>query len=217
MEWLSLTLLGGALGLDETSVGQTMVSRPIVAASLAGLLMGSLPSGFLLGVFLECLYSPKLKVGGARVPDGASAAIVGGAVAALESNAGGLALGLVIALIVGDVGGRVVVLFRRWCGNVVPLRPGTILPRGHLGRLHLMVVFADFGRGAAVVAIGLTTVPIWVPLARSWPLAPEATLGVLAIAGAMTLGVLWGSGTPSRLRLAFIALGLAASLAIGAA
>jgi len=214
---LTLALLGGALGVDQTSIGQTMVSRPLVAASLTGLALGSLPLGFLLGVFLECLYAAQLQVGGSQVPDGASAAVVGGTVAVLAPSAAGVALGLVAALLVGEVGGRLIVAFRRWCGRVVPLLPGAVVPPGHLGRLHLMLTVVDFARGAMLTAVGLITVPLWLVLSRTWPLASGPTLGLLAVAAAMSLGVLWGSGSTSRARLVLLGAGLLVSLAIGAA
>lgn len=217
MEWLILAGLGGLLGLDETSLGQTMVSRPLVAASTAGLLLGSAATGFLLGVFLECLYVSQLHVGGSRVPDGASAAVVGASVAAIDPSPGGLALGLVAALLVGNVGGRVTVAFRRWCGRVVPVRPDTPLPPGHLGRLHLTLASVDFVRGSAMTAAGLITVPVWLRLAATWPVPAGATLGILGAAAAVSLGVLWGAGSASRARLVLLGGGLLFSLAIGTA
>lgn len=217
MEWLILAGLGGLLGLDETSIGQTMVSRPMVAASIVGFLLGSPATGFLLGVFLECLYVSQLHVGGSRVPDGASAAVVGASVAALEPSPGGLALGLVVALLVGEVGGRVIVAFRRWCGRVVPVRPDTAIPPGHLGRLHLTLASVDFARGSAVTAAGLITVPLWIRLAGSWPIPGGPTLGILGVAAAVSLGVLWGAGSASRARLVLLGGGLLFSLAIGTA
>jgi len=215
VEWLTLAALGGALGLDDTAVGQTMVSRPIVAGALAGLVAGSLPLGFLLGVFLECVYASRFKVGGARVPDATTAAVIGATVAALEPTAGGLALGLVAALLFGEVGGRVTMAFRRWVGRLVPLQKDDPMPPGRLGRLHATLVTADFVRGAAFTGLALTTIPLWRALSRSWPLDADATLGMVGVAAATALGVLWGAGPGGRTRVILMGLGLFVSLAFG--
>ena len=53
VELIPLALLGGVLGLDVVSFPQAMISRPIVAATLAGGLMGQAPSGMLIGAALE--------------------------------------------------------------------------------------------------------------------------------------------------------------------
>jgi PTS system mannose-specific IIC component len=53
MELLPLALLGGVLGLDVVSFPQAMVSRPIVAATVAGALVGAPAAWLLLGATLE--------------------------------------------------------------------------------------------------------------------------------------------------------------------
>ena len=44
-----LALLGSWAALDGTSIGQIMVSRPIVSATLAGWLVGDPATGLLVG------------------------------------------------------------------------------------------------------------------------------------------------------------------------
>ena len=53
MTILGASLLGGALALDATSVGQLMLSRPLVAGLLSGWLAGDARAGCLAGVILE--------------------------------------------------------------------------------------------------------------------------------------------------------------------
>ncbi len=55
MNILLLSLLGGVLAVDGTSVGQFMVSRPLVAGVLAGWLLGDPMSGLWVGGILELL------------------------------------------------------------------------------------------------------------------------------------------------------------------
>jgi mannose/fructose/N-acetylgalactosamine-specific phosphotransferase system component IIC len=52
---LSFALLGAVLGTDVVSFPQAMVSRPIVAATLAGWIGGSVTDGLLAGVVLEMM------------------------------------------------------------------------------------------------------------------------------------------------------------------
>src|SRR5437764_4090123 len=76
---LPLALLGGLLGLDVVSFPQAMISRPIVASTLAGALIGQSPTGLLLGAALELIALETLPFGAARYPEWGSAATVGGA------------------------------------------------------------------------------------------------------------------------------------------
>ena len=48
-------LLGGLIGLDVVSFPQAMISRPIVAATLAGAFVGNAAAGALIGVVLELI------------------------------------------------------------------------------------------------------------------------------------------------------------------
>jgi len=100
---LALALLGGLVGLDVVSFPQAMISRPIVAATLGGALLGRPVDGMLMGVVLELLALETLPVGAAWYPEWASAAVVGGALFAARAvpQAGSLALAMLAAAIVG--------------------------------------------------------------------------------------------------------------------
>jgi PTS system mannose-specific IIC component len=77
---LPIALLGGLLGLDVVSFPQAMFSRPLVAATLAGALLGQPSSGLLIGVALELVALETLPFGASRYPEWGSAAVVGGAI-----------------------------------------------------------------------------------------------------------------------------------------
>lgn len=75
---LSLTL--GALvalicGLDRVATLQVMISRPIVAAPLAALVLGEPLVGLQIGVMVELLWLARLPVGAAVPPDDTQVAI----------------------------------------------------------------------------------------------------------------------------------------------
>jgi mannose/fructose/N-acetylgalactosamine-specific phosphotransferase system component IIC len=52
---IPIAILGGVLGLDVVSFPQAMISRPLVAATVAGALIGQAASGLLLGAALELI------------------------------------------------------------------------------------------------------------------------------------------------------------------
>ena len=53
--WGLLVVLGGILAADGVSVPQVMISRPLISATLGGLVMGDAASGMLVGALLELL------------------------------------------------------------------------------------------------------------------------------------------------------------------
>jgi mannose/fructose/N-acetylgalactosamine-specific phosphotransferase system component IIC len=73
-------ILGAVVGLDVVSFPQAMISRPLVAATLAGALTGRPGQGMLLGAVLELIALETLPVGASRYPEWGSASVVGGAV-----------------------------------------------------------------------------------------------------------------------------------------
>ena len=77
-ELLPLALLGGVLGLDVVSFPQAMISRPLVAATVAGALVGDAIAGLLVGAALELIALETLPFGASRYPEWGSAAVVGG-------------------------------------------------------------------------------------------------------------------------------------------
>ena len=77
---IPIALLGGVLGLDVVSFPQAMISRPLVAATLAGALIGEAASGVLLGAALELIALETLPFGASRYPEWGSASVVGGAI-----------------------------------------------------------------------------------------------------------------------------------------
>ena len=58
-----VAFIGGLLSLDRTAVFQSMLSRPLVSASVIGLILGEPSTGLAAGVVLELLYMGDLPVG----------------------------------------------------------------------------------------------------------------------------------------------------------
>ena len=207
-ELLRFGLLGGLLGLDGTAVGQFMVSRPLVAGWLSGWAAGAPELGITIGAILELFLLVSFPTGGARFPEGSTAAVVAVGVAVPFEGSGAVAAAVAMGLLWGQVGGWSVTVQRRVNGRLVPpeVGPGT----GRLGRAHLLAIVTDFLRGAAVTAAGvvLGRTALDVVDAR-WPVDPGASIGVLYVGAAVSLGILLHDLGGFRRRRVLFALGLA--------
>jgi mannose/fructose/N-acetylgalactosamine-specific phosphotransferase system component IIC len=154
---IPLALLGGILGLDVVSFPQAMISRPLVASTLAGALIGQAPSGLLLGAALELIALETLPFGASRYPEWGSAAVVGGAIFASHPAhpAGAMTLATLSALATTWIGGWTMVKLRQlnavWAGQKrEALEAGA---RGSVVSLQLQGMTADFLRGALLTAV----------------------------------------------------------------
>jgi len=84
-DYLLAGLLAMFAGLDRVALMQFMISRPIVAAPLAGWVMGNPQVGLEIGVLLELLWLGRLPVGASIPPDDTQVAI-GATVLALSMD-----------------------------------------------------------------------------------------------------------------------------------
>lgn len=84
---------------SEFALGTSLLSRPIVTASLAGLVLGDLKTGVAMGASLELAFMGMFSVGASIPPDPVSAGILGAGLA-IQAGAGtetALLLGMPIA------------------------------------------------------------------------------------------------------------------------
>jgi PTS system mannose-specific IIC component len=209
-ELLVLSLLGGLLALDATSVGQFMLSRPMVAATLAGWIVASPAEGFVVGALLEIYLLVSFPVGGSRFPEGGPAAVVAAAVAAASEAPGALALGLGLGLVWGQVGGFSVTALRMINARLAPDPARAPVTRGSVVGGHLAAVTLDFLRGYVVTAAGLVVGAALVRLAPLWPMTEANTRGLLLVGAAVSLGILLRSYGGIRRRGILYAVGLSA-------
>jgi len=203
LPWLGLFVWGTIAGLDQVSVLQGLLSRPLVAGAAAGAILGDLESGLRIGAVLELFALDVLPVGAARYPD------YGGAtVAAVALAAGGpwqLMLGpaALLGLLVASLGGWSLVIHRRITAWGLHRHAGA-LDRGDPGvarRVHELGLVFDLCRSGIMAAIGLFGVvalrtagpPLDLPTARA--LALVVIIGGLA---AMVGGALRRAGTLRR-------------------
>jgi len=211
MELLAISLLGGLLALDGTSVGQFMVSRPIAAGALAGWALGDPATGVLVGAVLELYLLVSFPSGGARFPEGASATVVAVASATAVATPESAALGVAMGLVWGQVGGLSISLLRRMNGQFVP-EPGTASSQTVLIAHGLALLF-DFVRGVLItlggVLVGRSVVEA---VAWGWRLPMDDTSGLLLVGGAVSAGILLRSLGGFRRRSVVFAAGLALGL-----
>jgi mannose/fructose/N-acetylgalactosamine-specific phosphotransferase system component IIC len=197
LQLIPLTLLGALLGLDAVSFPQAMISRPIVAATLGGALVGDAGKGLLIGVILELFALETLPFGASRYPEWGSASVVGGALFAMQPHvsAGALAVSTFAALSTAFVGGWSMVQHRKliahWAGRLREQIAG--------GSADAVMTLQLRGLTSDIVRAGLMTflaLMVFVPLARvllaagtfdAW----QSRVVVVAAAGAVGAGAIW--------------------------
>lgn len=75
--WILTAGLGGWLAADATALGQILVSQPIVAGALTGMLWGDLEIGVRVGALLQLFALARPPLGGRTPEDFAAGGIVG--------------------------------------------------------------------------------------------------------------------------------------------
>ncbi len=196
-ELLPLALLGGVLGLDVVCFPQMMVSRPLVAATLAGAFVGDPAMGIFVGVTLELIALATLPFGASRYPEWGSAAVVGGAIAgALNTQrAGALSIGVLAALATAWVGGLTLVKLRVWVAWLARRRRPALDAgsRGAVISLQLAGLTADAVRAAALTAGAYALLfPVAHATLGIWSLSEPLSRGfVVSIAAAVAAAAAW--------------------------
>ena len=112
-EILLVSLWGGIVALDTTAALQVMISRPLIACTIAGLILGNAPVAFLFGLLMELVYICELPVGAAAFSEGNVGAVISAALAVLILRETGrlsvvLAISLIIAIGLSFAGGVLV-------------------------------------------------------------------------------------------------------------
>jgi PTS system mannose-specific IIC component len=194
---LGLALLGGILGLDTVSFPQAMMSRPIVAGTLAGALMGDPLRGVFFGATLELFALETLPFGASRYPEWGSASAVGGGLYALQgdNHAGTLATSVTLALAVAWLGSWSMVQLRKLNAVWARARLDEVArgSRRAVVGLQLRGLLADLLRAVALTALGLAVGSPLQPavLARFHAGPSLARSLVVALAAAVALGAVW--------------------------
>ncbi|MBM3907419.1 MAG: PTS sugar transporter subunit IIC [Gemmatimonadetes bacterium] len=155
-----LTVLGAIVGLDSVSFPQAMLSRPVVASTLAGWICGDPSAGLLTGILLECFALETMPFGASRYPEWGPASVAAGTLAAGAGAAPGataqmLPFALLAGLIAAMLAGETLVWLRR-LNLFVASRHRDALAAGDataLAAVHWTGLVLDFGRAGAVTAL----------------------------------------------------------------
>jgi mannose/fructose/N-acetylgalactosamine-specific phosphotransferase system component IIC len=196
-ELLPISLLGGMLGLDVVCFPQMMVSRPLVAATIAGAFVGDATTGVLVGAVLELVALATLPFGASRYPEWGSSAVVGAAIAAAlhTERAGALTIGVLAALATAWVSGWTLVKLRQW-NAWLARRKRRGLDAGSRGTvigLQLAGLTGDFVRAALLTAIAYGLIfPVANAAVGVWSFGDHSSRAiVVAIASAVAASAAW--------------------------
>lgn len=158
MKGIGIALLGGIVGIDATSFAQTMISRPFIATTLAGLMAGRPREGAILGAILELFALVILPVGAARYPEAGTAAVAAGAAymsATPIMSPAVMLLAVLFALVWERISGLSVILARRFNERYVASAPlDSVRPDIDLERRHVRAIVVDFARAVIITASG---------------------------------------------------------------
>ncbi|HSJ30836.1 MAG TPA: PTS sugar transporter subunit IIC [Longimicrobiales bacterium] len=214
MTWLALIGLGAIVALDATSFGQLMLSRPFVAAALAGALVGQPLEGALVGALLEAFSLGILPVGASRYPDTGTAAVAAVGTLGLSevvASAPALLLVVVYGLVWQRISGFSVIGGRYLNERLV--LAGHTDTRARMDRLiehrHLESMLIDMARGIVITTVALLIGTWLLPFAlANWGLPHiAATLAVSVAAVAVLAGTAPLFAESPRARV-FLLLGL---------
>ena len=194
---LTIALLGAIIGLDVVSFPQAMISRPLVAATISGIVLGQPAGGLLVGATLELIALETLPVGASRYPEWGSASVVGGALFALRPapSPGALTVAVLGALATAWIGGWTMYVIRRFNG-VIARRWIPTLGLGS-GRAVIAIqtagLAADFARGGLLTLIAMLSLePVSRAVGALWSLDARLSRAiVVAAAAAVAGGATW--------------------------
>lgn len=220
---LPLSVLAGVTGLDVVSFPQAMISRPIVAATLAGAFLGAPVAGLVCGAALECLALESLPVGASRYPEWGSASVVAGAVAAQGvrdaslPHPGTFAIAVAVGIATAWLGGLSMVKHRQLIAAFARPRLGQLAEgnRSTVTGLQVFGMTADLIRGALIGATAYVPASLLAAWADAhWSVRDDITRAVVVTAvAAVAAAAVWKDfhaiiGT-RRLFLASLAVGTA--------
>ncbi len=209
---LGLIALGALLALDGTSVGQFMISRPLVAGVLAGWFLGDPMTGLWVGGLLELFYLPTVPSGGGSVPEAGPATVVAVYAGFLGPPGAGLALAVCLGLTWGVLGSLIQEKARSFYVSQLPRQDTPDLVR-RVARVQWMGAGVEFIRGALLTALGLLLVHTTGAYAAAvWPMNLLQTVLLLVLAAMLPLGSLLATLGGLRARGGWMAGGLAAGL-----
>ena len=197
VQLLPLAILGAVLGLDVVSFPQAMISRPLVAATAAAMLLGEPGRGLLVGATLEMFALETLPFGASRYPEWGSAAVIGGSLFTLHDNtsAGALTVAVLAALSAAWIGGWSMVQLRKLNAVLARQRHEAVAAGSKrvVEGLQVFGLTADLVRGGllTMVLLALFT-PVQSYVLGTWNTDPRVSRAVVVgVAASVAAGAVW--------------------------
>lgn len=211
---IPLLLWGTLVGLDLVSVPQAMISRPIVAGVVTGLLAGDVEAGVRIGVLFELFALDVFPAGAVRYPDYGPATIAAVALGVGTPWELGLGVSAALGLVLAVLGGWSLQVVRRWNARAIQ-RQSAALAAGEssaIRRLQYGGILRDAARGFILTLAGLvlaSTIADSVRLDRQTAVAFTLVAIGSALAAAAS-GAFRSSGRGTRLKwlIAGVATGI---------
>jgi PTS system mannose-specific IIC component len=219
IDLLPVALLGAVLGMDVVTFPQAMISRPIVAATVAGAFIGNAPGGLVMGAVLELLALEMLPFGASRYPEWGSASVVGGALYSSQHGdpPGALTVALLGALLTAMLSSKSMVWLRR-VNATRATHQRAKLERGSASAVTSLQLFGltgDLIRGFLVTLVAMAVfTTFYATVVSTWGVDGRLSRGaVVAMCAAVSAGAIWKIfHSVPRARILFIT-----GLAVGAA
>lgn len=212
-----LALLAGILSVDRIAFLQSMLSRPLPAAALAGILVGHPQAGLFCGIFLETVWLTRHPVGGSIPPDETLTALAAVAAACAAppgwNPAAAAALGVIVGLPYGYLGRALDMRVRKANGVLVSKVRAEVAAgnRGAVAKAQRLGALRFFGMGLlGGAAAVLVAPPVADLLVSAAPGPMQAGMEIFSVvlpvigAGALLSGI---SGWGARAALGLGALG----------
>jgi mannose/fructose/N-acetylgalactosamine-specific phosphotransferase system component IIC len=192
-----------------------MVSRPIVAGPLAGLILGDPISGMWAGAVLEILSLRQLPVGASHGWDAGPAAVAAAAAAlAWTRGPAGLLVAVGFGVVVGWVGGWSVHLLRHLNGRLVAGEARPLESAARLATRHLSALALDLLRAATLTAGAVLCVVLLAGVLDEIPPGWAGTAGGLVVLVVASLGIGVDVRMMARGRRVWTAAGVGAALGL---
>jgi mannose/fructose/N-acetylgalactosamine-specific phosphotransferase system component IIC len=213
-----LLLWGTIVGLDLVSVPQAMISRPLVAGTVAGWIVGDVDAGLRTGVLFELFALDVLPVGAVRYPDYGPATLAAVALAAGSPWQLGLGLSTALGLVLALLGGWSLQLVRRSNARAIQ-RQAAALAAGESGairRLQYGGLLRDAARGF-ILTLGGVVVALLLKQQVQLSEQTDLALTLVAVGSAVAAaanGAFRSSGRGSRLKWLAAGAGTGALLAV---
>jgi mannose/fructose/N-acetylgalactosamine-specific phosphotransferase system component IIC len=215
---IPILVWGTLVGLDLVSVPQAMISRPLVAGTVAGWLAGDVHTGLRVGVLFELFALDVLPVGAVKYPDYGPATIAGvvlGAGSIWQLSLGlSVALGLVLALL----GGWSLQVVRRWNARAIQQRAAALAAgeSNAIRRLQYGGLLRDTLRGFILTLLGVV---LAVAIKNNVRLDEQTQLALTLVAigsalAAAANGAFRSSGRSARLKWLAAGAGVGVLLAV---